>query len=110
MIANQLNNKTDDGTDRYTEKNRLFSRNLDESKMYTDRYVRRLKVAQNKLMDKFTLGSKYALKAQKNQIMSRASRLVTDSHNQLLESFQNQAMTLLYQCTKYKEELELKTE
>ena len=64
LIANTLTNKTDDGKDRYTEKNRLFKRiHNDEGKMYTDRYVRRLKAAHGKLMDKFTLGSKYALRA-----------------------------------------------
>ena len=82
-----MTNKTEDGKDRYTEKNRLFKRNLDEGKLYTDRYVKRLKVAHAKLMDKFTCGSKYALRAQKKQIMSRATRLVVDSHNKLLESF-----------------------
>ena len=46
-----------------------------------------MKVAQNKLMDKFTLGSKYALTAQKKIIMSRARRLVTDSNKKLLASF-----------------------
>lgn len=109
MIVNQLNNKTEDGKDKYTEKNRLFKRNLDEGKLYTDRYVRRLKVAHAKLLDKFTLGSKYALRAQKKQVMARATRLVVDSHNKLLEEFQNQAMILLYQSTKYKDELDVKT-
>ena len=45
------------------ETNRLFIRNFDEGKLYTNRYVRRLKAAHKKLMDKFTLGSKYALTA-----------------------------------------------
>lgn len=57
---------------------------IDAGKLYTQRYVKRLKVAHNKLMDKFTLGSKYALKTQKKIIMARATRLVVDSHNKLL--------------------------
>ena len=82
-----MKNEDKDGKNKFTEKNRLFRRNLNEGKMYTDRYVRRMKAAQNKLMDKFTLGSKYALAAQKKIIMSRARRLVTDSNRKLLDSF-----------------------
>ena len=78
--------------------------------MYTDRYVRRLKVSHAKLLDKFTLGSKYALRAQKKQIMGRATRLVVDSHNKLLETFQKEALSLLYQTMGYKQETEKKTE
>lgn len=29
FIVNQLNNKTEDGKDKYTEKNRLFAKNPD---------------------------------------------------------------------------------
>ena len=82
-----MKNEDKDGKNKFTEKNRLFRRNLNEGKMYTDRYVRRMKVAQNKLMDKFTLGAKYALISQKKIIMSRARRLVTDSNRKLLDSF-----------------------
>ena len=109
-IEKQLKNKTEDGNDKYTEKNRLFKRNFDAGKMYTDRYVRRLKVSHAKLLDKFTLGSKYALRAQKKQIMGRATRLVVDSHNKLLETFQKEALSLLYQTMGYKQETEKKTE
>ena len=65
----------------------MFKRTLDEGKLYTDRYVQRLKVAHAKLMDKFTLGSKYALRAQKKQIMSRAMKLVVYSNEKLRQSF-----------------------
>ena len=82
-----MKNEDKDGKNKFTEKNRLFRRNLNEGKMYTDRYVRRMKAAQNKLMDKFTLGAKYALTAQKKILMSRARRLVTDSNRKLLNSF-----------------------
>ena len=82
-----MKNEDKDGKNKFTEKNRLFRRNLNEGKMYTDRYVRRMKAAQNKLMDKFTLGAKYALISQKKIIMSRARRLVTDSNRKLLDSF-----------------------
>lgn len=40
----------------------MFKVDINAGKLYTQRYVKRLKVAHNKLMDKFTLGSKYALK------------------------------------------------
>ena len=43
----------------------MFVRPLDAGKLYTERYVKRLKAANTKLMDKFTMGSKYALTAQK---------------------------------------------
>ena len=92
-IEQQLNERADDNK-KYTEKNRLFKR-IEAGKMYTDRYVRRLKVAHNKLLDKFTMGSKYALRAQKRQIMARASRLVVDSHDKLIQTFQKEAMALL---------------
>ena len=99
----------DKNKDKYTNKNRLFLRNLDEGKMYTHRYVRRLKVAHDKLMNKFTLGSKYALRAQKHQIMTRATRLVVDSHKKLMDTFENEALTLLYQTRIMQEELAKKT-
>ena len=70
--------------------------------MYTERYVRRLKVAHNKLLDKFTLGSKYALKAQKKQLMARATRLVHESHEKLLDTFKVEALNLLAQTKKHK--------
>ena len=73
--------------DKFTDRQRLFTRNADEGKLYTNRYVRRLKVAHTKLLDKFTLGSKYALVAQKKLVMERAKRLVIDSHNKLLDTF-----------------------
>jgi hypothetical protein len=38
-------------------------------------------------MDKFTMGSKYALKAQHKQTMGRASRLVVESNKKLLRTF-----------------------
>ena len=102
-ILKQLNSDLEKNKDRYTNKNRLFIRNLDEGKMYTHRYVRRLKVAHNKLMDKFTLGSKYALRAQKKQLMARATRLVVDSHKKLMDTFENEALILLWQSQQMKE-------
>ena len=62
-LKSKLKNEDKNGNNKFTEKNRLFRRNLNEGKMYTDRYVRRMKAAQNKLMDKFTMGAKYALTA-----------------------------------------------
>ena len=43
--------------------NKYFVMNLDHGKLYTNRFVERLKFKQRKIMDKFTLGSKYALVA-----------------------------------------------
>ena len=63
----------EDGTNKYTEANRLFHRSkFNDMKMYTDRYVRRLKAAHKKLIEKFALGSKYALIAQEKTVMARA--------------------------------------
>ena len=90
------------------EANRLFIRNFDEGKLYTNRYVRRLKAAHKKLIDKFTLGSKYALVAQKKLVMARARRLVVDSHDKLLKTFQDEALTLLFQNRSDREELTLR--
>ena len=87
----------------------MFVRPLDAGKLYTERYVKRLKAANTKLMDKFTMGSKYALTAQKKQIMERASRLVVESNNKLLETFQNEAMIILHQNRTYEAELIKKT-
>lgn len=97
FITSLINNKTKDGKAKYTDKNRLFIRkHPDEGKLYTNRYVRRLKDTHKRLMDKFTLGSSYALKAQKKQLMVRASRLVLDSHNKLVETFSKEALTILH--------------
>lgn len=82
-----LGNKTVYGKDKYSEKNRLFKRIENEGKLYTERYIRRLKVAHTKLLDKFTMGAKYALKAQNKQTMARAARLVVESNNKLLQTF-----------------------
>lgn len=68
--------------------------NNDAGKLYTNRFVGRLKAAHKKLMDKFTLGSKYALVAQRKQVMARATRLVVKSHENLLKTFQEEALTL----------------
>ena len=87
------------------ETNRLFIRNFDEGKLYTNRYVRRLKAAHKKLIDKFTLGSKFALVSQRKQVMARATRLVVDSHEKLMETFQSEALTLLKQNMMLREEL-----
>ena len=74
-----LNN---DGTNKYTEANRLFHRSkFNVMKQYTDRYVRRLKAAHRKLVEKFALGSKYALIMQEKAIMGRARQLVITSHD-----------------------------
>jgi len=93
---------------KHNEKDRLFITNFDEGKLYTNKYVRRLKAAHNKLIDKFTLGSKYALTAQRKQIMARATRLVVDSHNKLLETFEKEALSLVYQTQKAQVELSLR--
>ena len=88
------NNQTN--SNQVHDQSKLFIRNFDEGKLYTNRYVRRLKAAHQKLMDKFTLGSKYALVSQRKQIMARATRLVVDSHEKLLGTFQEEAIYLLY--------------
>ena len=59
--------------------------------MYTERYVRRMKFAHTKLLDKFAMGTKFALKAQEKQTMCRAARLVVDCNNKLLMTFQEEA-------------------
>ena len=66
MIKNKLIKKKMQkaGQSKYAEINRLFHRNKhNDNKVYTDRYVRRLKAAHKKLIEKFALGSKYALVA-----------------------------------------------
>ena len=67
-----------------------------------------MKAAHKKLMDKFTLGSKYALTAQKKQIMARARRLVVDSHDKLLDTFQQEALSLLQQTKVVSESLKVR--
>ena len=82
-------------------------------KLYTDRYVKKLKASHRKVMLKFTAGTNYALRAQKKQIMARASRLVIDSHKRIIETFQNESMCLLDQVDSMKlnlYEAELKVE
>ena len=53
-------------------------------------------------MQKYAAGTKYALRAQKKQVMARASRLVVDSNKKLLQTFQNEACCLLDQVESMK--------
>lgn len=50
-----------------------------------------MKFAHTKLLDKFAMGTKFALKAQEKQTMCRAARLVVDCNNKLLMTFQEEA-------------------
>ena len=81
------NEDIDEQNIKVRETNRLFVRNIDEGKLYTVRYIKRLKASHMRLIDKFTLGSKYALVAQRKEIMARATRLVVESHENLLKTF-----------------------
>ena len=55
----------EDGGSKYTDKNRLFKRDLDANKLYTRRFVKKLKASHRKVMAKFAAGSNYAMKAMK---------------------------------------------
>ena len=72
---------------KYAETNRLFQRTEQAAKLYTERYVKKLKATHRSIMNKFTAGTNYAMRAQKKQIMYRASRLVIDSHKRIIETF-----------------------
>ena len=85
----------EDGNSKYSEKNRLFKRDLEAGKLYTERFVKKLKASHNKVLKKFTAGSNYAMRAMKRQIMARASRLVIDSHRKVLDAFQTETLCLL---------------
>ena len=64
-IINMQKGVQDDGNSKYTEQNRLFKRDLDAGKLYTQRFVKKLKASHRKVLQKFASGSNYAMKAMK---------------------------------------------
>lgn len=64
-IINMQKGVEDDGNSKYTDQNRLFKRDMDAGKLYTQRFVRKLKASHRKVLQKFASGSNYAIKAMK---------------------------------------------
>ena len=64
-IINIQKEVQDDGNSKYTEQSRLFKRDMDAGKLYTQRFVRKLKASHRKVLQKFASGSNYAMKAMK---------------------------------------------
>ena len=74
---------------------RMFWRNPDDTKMYTHRFVRKLKAANKKVVQKFVVGTIYALKTQKKMMMQRARAFVKATHSKVEEVFKSEALVLL---------------
>lgn len=88
--------------------NRMFWRNPDDTKLYTQRFVRKLKANHKKVVEKFVLGTIYALKVQKKMTMMRARAFVRGTYNQVEETFKMEALLLLEQNEKLKSDFAIK--
>ena len=77
--------------------NRLFFRQPERTKLYTKRYIDKLKRDYQKKIDKFILGAAGSLKKQKKAIMKVAHEMVISSHEKVTNAFQGEMIHLLDQ-------------
>jgi len=87
------------------DEKRVFWRNPDDTKLYTQRFIRKLKAAHKKVIQKFVIGTIYALKIQKKMIMMRARAFVRATYGKVEETFKTEALILLEQFDNLKNQL-----
>jgi len=73
---------------RLPEKNRLFFKDIDGTKLFTQRYVNKLKEGFREIVERFVVGANYALGKQKDEIMAGARKMVMDTHNKVTGAFE----------------------